>query len=318
MSMRQRKTVSVRLQYLAIAAVTTAAMLGAGASAAFAQSPPTINKSFSPSTISVGGVSTLTVTLTNPNPATILTGINFTDTLPAGLVLNIPSGLTSNCGGVAVAATGPPATLSGSGGTLAGGGSCAITVNVTSTVAGPKVNTTGAVTSTEGGTGGTATATLDVLGPPVFTKSFAVGSIVMGNSTTLTLQITNPNDVALANVTMTDTLPAGLIVASPSNITDTCLGVTTAVVGSDTISLVGSSLTAGASCSIGIDVTGATPGTKVNTATASAATVGTSAPGTATLDVTLPVPAVNLWWLLTIVSAMAAAGVLALRRRRVI
>ena len=44
--------------------------------------PPTIDKAFAPLAISVGGTTTLTFTLTNPNAATALTGVAFTDTLP--------------------------------------------------------------------------------------------------------------------------------------------------------------------------------------------------------------------------------------------
>jgi uncharacterized repeat protein (TIGR01451 family) len=47
--------------------------------------PPSIAKAFSPNPIAVGGVSTLTFTITNPNAGTSLTGVAFTDTFPAGL-----------------------------------------------------------------------------------------------------------------------------------------------------------------------------------------------------------------------------------------
>jgi hypothetical protein len=43
---------------------------------------------------------------------------------------------------------------------LAANASCTFSVNVTATGSGPQNNVTGAVTSTEGGTGGTATASL--------------------------------------------------------------------------------------------------------------------------------------------------------------
>ena len=52
-------------------------------------SQPALTKAFAPATISQGGVSTLTFTLTNGagNPAQ--SGINFTDTLPANVVNTI-------------------------------------------------------------------------------------------------------------------------------------------------------------------------------------------------------------------------------------
>ena len=57
-------------------------------------------------------------------------------------------------------------------GVLPASGSCTITVNVTGTTAGAKNNTTSAVTSTEGGTGGTASASLAVVAPPTIAKAF--------------------------------------------------------------------------------------------------------------------------------------------------
>src|SRR5689334_25282991 len=49
--------------------------------------PLTMAKSFSPSTVPVGGTSTttMTVTITNPNASSV-SGISFSDTYPAGLV----------------------------------------------------------------------------------------------------------------------------------------------------------------------------------------------------------------------------------------
>lgn len=62
--------------------------------------PTTANiaKSFTPSTIPAGGVSTLKINLGNPNTGA-LSGYHFSDTLPAGMtVANPPNAATSGCG----------------------------------------------------------------------------------------------------------------------------------------------------------------------------------------------------------------------------
>jgi uncharacterized membrane-anchored protein len=53
------------------------------------------------------------------------------------------------------------------GGTLAGGASCTVSVNVVSLTAGTVTNTTGPVTSTNGGAGNTASAVLTVGAIPI-------------------------------------------------------------------------------------------------------------------------------------------------------
>jgi uncharacterized repeat protein (TIGR01451 family) len=112
----------------------------------------------------VGGVSTLTFTLTNPNAGFALTGVAFTDTFPAGLeVAAPPNATTIGCGSPAFAPAAGNTSVSFSAGTIAASGACTVTVDVSATTAGPKVNTTSNVTSTNGGTGNTGTDTLDVM-----------------------------------------------------------------------------------------------------------------------------------------------------------
>ena len=59
--------------------------------------PPALVKSFSPASILVGSTSSLNFAITNPNQLTTLTGVGFTDTLPAGVTV-ATSGPTSRCG----------------------------------------------------------------------------------------------------------------------------------------------------------------------------------------------------------------------------
>lgn len=130
---------------------------------------PTIVKSFSPGFVATNGTSTLSITLTNPNPATI-TGLAFNDSYPVGLVNAATPALSSSCGGTATATAGG-GSVSLSGGTLAGGASCTVNVNVTSAASGSYTNSTGSVTSTNVPSASGAAATL-LVGYTCFTDNF--------------------------------------------------------------------------------------------------------------------------------------------------
>ena len=122
-----------------------------------------VAKSFAPSIINPGGTSVLTITLTNPNPGA-LTGAAFTDTYPANMVNTAtPNGVTTCVGGTVTAVSnGPSVALSG--GMVPASGSCTVTVNVTSNVAGVYVNHTGPVTTANAGAAAESTGTLTVNG----------------------------------------------------------------------------------------------------------------------------------------------------------
>ena len=110
-------------------------------------------------------------------------------------------------------------------------------------------NTTGAVTSTEGGTGGTATASVAVVVPPSISKSFGASRIALNGTTSLSFTISNVNTVALTGVGFTDTFPGGLVVATPNGLTGSCGGGSiTAVSGSNNAGLYGATLPPSSSC----------------------------------------------------------------------
>ncbi|MBN9082827.1 MAG: hypothetical protein BGP04_01380 [Rhizobiales bacterium 62-17] len=125
-------------------------------------SPPTISIAFGTGSIPVGGSTSLSFTINNPNAAASLTGITFSNNLPSGLIVATPNGASGSCGGT-LSATAGSGSISLSGGTLAASASCTISVNVKATSVGVKSNTTGVVGSTEGGNGTTSnTASLTV------------------------------------------------------------------------------------------------------------------------------------------------------------
>jgi arabinogalactan endo-1,4-beta-galactosidase len=127
--------------------------------------PPTLNKAFGASSVALNGTTTLTFKLSNPNTSQTLSGIGFTDNLPSGQLVATPNALTGACGGGTITALAGSNSVNLSAATLSASSSCSFSVNVTGVTSGTQNNTTGAVTSNEGGRGGTATATLIVAGP---------------------------------------------------------------------------------------------------------------------------------------------------------
>jgi len=254
--------------------------------------PPLVAKSFTPASIPVGGTSTLTILLTNPN-AVALTGAAFTDNLPGG-VTTLPTTAATTCGGT----PGQTATsVSLTGGTIPPNGSCVVTVSVTSTTPGPAVTNTipaGGVTTTNSGPNTTpATATLSVtVAVPTIVKSFGAASFLLNGTTSLSFLLTNSNNIALSNLAFTDLLPAGL--TAPSGGTAMCGGTLT-ITGGNTLTFSGGALAANTTCTITVTVTGVASGAQNNTTGPISSTeTGTGNPSnTATTTVLVPT-AVNL------------------------
>ena len=147
--------------------VAVGAIAVAPAAALAAASPPTLTSSFTPTSVTVGNTSALSFTITNPNSSGSLTGIAFTDTLPAGLVVDNPNGTNGTCGSTSVLTAVPGSgTISLSAGKLVAGASCTVSADVTSNAPGTYTNSTGAVSSTEGGSGSGDTQALTVFGNP--------------------------------------------------------------------------------------------------------------------------------------------------------
>ncbi|MGZ6268547.1 MAG: DUF7933 domain-containing protein, partial [Candidatus Limnocylindrales bacterium] len=167
---------------------------------------PVLTMWFSPTSIDLGGTSTLNFRIDNPETNGMITGLAFTDTLPAGLT--IANGSTTVCwdNGCNLTTSGGN-TISFTRASLDDGYQCTFSVTVTGTAAGTKVNTTGPITSTNRGSGASATATLIVLAPPApptIAKHFGAATLAHGTSTSLTFTITNPNsDSGLTGVGFT-------------------------------------------------------------------------------------------------------------------
>lgn len=102
---------------------------------------PTVTKAFAPSAIVAGGTSTLKITLgnTRPNAATLTAGL--TDNLPAPLVVADPPAATTTCLGGTVTAEAGMGTVTLNAGAQIPGGTCTVTVTVTTAAAGNYFNT---------------------------------------------------------------------------------------------------------------------------------------------------------------------------------
>jgi hypothetical protein len=273
------------------AVTSTEGGTGGTASASIAVvAPPSIAKAFNPTTIALNANTVLTITITNPAANTVAeTGVAFTDTLPTGLVVATPNALTNSCNGTATATAGSTGISLAAGSIATPNTTCTITLNVTGAAAGVYTNTSGSVSSTNGGTGNTASANLTVAAPPAITKAFGAATIPLNGTTSLTLNISNPNaTVALSGVAFTDTLPAGVIIATPNALTNTCNGTAAAVAGSGQVSLATGTLADSASCTITVNVTGSTAGVKNNSVQVTSTQGGTGNTSNASITVVTP------------------------------
>ena len=131
--------------------------------------PPSIEKEFAPTPILAGATSTLTFTLTNPNQNDALAGVAFSDTFPTSpgsmVVAPAPNATTSGCGAPTFAPAPGSGSIAFSGGSLAAGGSCTVTVDVTAPAVGTYNNTSGnvsALINAQTVNGNTASASLTV------------------------------------------------------------------------------------------------------------------------------------------------------------
>lgn len=252
--------------------------------------PASIVKAFGAASIPQSGNTSLTFTITNANASVALTGVAFTDALPSGLVVATPNGLAGACGGGTITATAGSGSISLAGATIVGSGSCTFSVNVTGVTAGNKVNTTGAVSSANGGTGNTATASIQVLAPPVVSKAFTPAVILPNTNSTLTLTLANPaaNGVALTGVAVTDILPSGVVGTALIGTSGACGTATAVLTPPSNIAFSATSIPPGGSCTASVTVTGSVIGIYNNVTGLVASTnggTGNTASATLTIQV---------------------------------
>ena len=248
--------------------------------------PPAFAKAFAPDQIGVGQTSTLTFTVDNSASALSADNLDFTDNLPAGVVIANPANASTTCTGGTITAVAGSGVISYTGGSVAAGATCLVQADTTATGSGALVNVTGDLTSNSGNSG-TATDTLTANPQPGFSKVFAPNPASIGLAVTLTFTIDNSGSTAAAaGLDFTDNLPAGLLVANPANASTTCTGGTlTAVPGSAVVSYSAGTLAAGASCTVQADVVASVAGDLVNLSGDLTSSLGNSGSATDTLTV---------------------------------
>ncbi|MDJ0826439.1 MAG: autotransporter domain-containing protein [Rhodobacter sp.] len=250
-----------------------------------AASPPGFSKAFDPGRIDQGATATLRFTIDNSANAIEATDLDFTDQFPEGLIVAAAPGVVNDCGG-AVTATALEDSVALTGGTVAAGASCTIEVTVQALLAGSLLNTTSALTSSLADAAATS-ATLAVDAVPLsLSLGYAPAEIEQTQTSTSTYTLQNTAAIDASAVALSDTLPAGVTIASPSSASTTCSGgALSAPAGGTSVSLSGGSLAAGASCTITVDVTSAIVGSYPNTTESATSSLGTSANASATLTV---------------------------------
>ena len=146
---------------------------GAAVQVANVVAPPTFSMAFNPAQILVNGTSSLDFTIVNPAGNNVaLTGVAFTLTLPAGVTV---ANASTAVGGGTLTTTAPTG-IALTGASVGIGGTLQFSVTVTGAGAGTFTATTQPITSTNGGTGLSAVATLTTNRPPNATPVFAARS----------------------------------------------------------------------------------------------------------------------------------------------
>jgi uncharacterized repeat protein (TIGR01451 family) len=226
-------------------------------------------KSTSPTNISVGEPSILTIVVSNPASGIDLTNLGFVDIMPAGMIFSTSASPSSTCTGSTVTKNPSSNSFTLAGASLNAGNSCNVVLPVTLNVTGNRTNTIGigAITSKEGVTNNTATSS-SISGGPAFAiaKAFSPAAIAINNPSTLTITITNKTAGTATGLTVTDPLPANMVVASPPGATTTCAsGTVNPNAGDTSVVMNGGVLAANANCKVTVRVTSAIPGTYLNT-----------------------------------------------------
>jgi uncharacterized repeat protein (TIGR01451 family) len=110
-----------------------------------------------------------------------------------------------------------------------------------------------------------ASKSLTVLPSVAVQKSFTPTTLDQGQTSTLAIDLFNSNTFLLNGAALTDTFPAGLVVANPPALTNACGGTVNIAPGDGSLVLSGGKIPASGSCRITVAVKATQAGTLTNT-----------------------------------------------------
>jgi len=282
----------------------------------------TVSKTATPNPFVVGHPASYAVTIVNSGSAATFGNITLSDVLPAGITLASASGANWTCTGTSNLSC----TFTG---TLAPSASTLLTLNVNVSAAAASGNNTA---TASGGGDPTCPAAAHcsgsvavVIDPPQLTvvKTASSSVFVVGQPASYTVAVTNTGTAATsANITLTDTLPAGITLTSAVGANWSCNGNAAL-----TCTFIGTLAPSG-STALQLNVSVSASATNGNnSATASGGgdpTCPAAAHCSSTVTVAVvqaqvaqpavPAPVNNRWFLLALLIAMVA-GVALMRKR---
>ena len=228
--------------------------------------PVTIAKAFSPATITAGGTSTVTLSLSNAsNPIAVVA--SFTDTLTNMTAVGGPIG--GSCASLSSIVLAANATsLSFSGILLPANSACTVNFAVRSNVVGVHPNTTSGVTTDQSPTAGAPsnTANLTVNAPTTQTiaKAFNPTTIVSGGTSTVTLTLSNTLTFGVLG-SFTDALTNMTAVGGPIGTNCATLSTITLAANATNLNFSGIVIPGSGSCTVSFAVRSTVVGVHPNT-----------------------------------------------------
>ena len=250
-------------------------------------SAPGFSKAFSPSTVPIGGRSTLTFTIDNSANGGVET-VGFTDTLPPGMVVGDPANIIVNgCLSVSSVTAVPGAgVVSVVSAIVLGDATCTVKVDVIGGAAGALNNVSGPLFAGPDEVG-SATATLTVTASTLqLTKSFTNDPVAPGGSVVLKFTIENKDrGFQATGIGFTDNLATTVptlaaLVATGLPLNNVCgTGSSLTSADDELLTFAGGTLAAEASCNFSVTLqvpSAAAAGTYTNTTSAVTGTINGS------------------------------------------